>query len=615
MAPRYYLTLSQVCSQVWCNKYSIVLVLLAVKVYTFLLVLRLTLDHLVDLVDTINVSLDHLASTATTIPTQLTQLTNKLVAEQLQQLKSNLKLSLLLLVSVIRALIGFYMEIFLGTFTCLLDAAAQSSVDFALDSAQATLKGLNTTIVAVTSEVESGLEALSSFIESSINTVLSLFSSNDKPSVTSINLSLGKLRNLQIPGSVTDELDSFRLNFDEFDHLKNSTINLITAPLTHFDRTVSGLDLFGPMNSSKMAVANYNSSAAKNVTFDLTEVKNSIGDFKDDAAKLALIMMIVLVSLSVMTMIALVLMEKRNFVKRDNFVISVREKSLPLAIGNALETYQNRTIHYMAKLKLNPRYYWICNYLTSKYAMVGLGIGLVGVLSFILQYCLLLSVENKLQNLIGTVSSPEQTKQLQASLSQYTAQTNNYIKDQSKTLNENVLGWYMKASTNVNDTLTEILNQINLTIHTVTGNTPLSKPFEVVVYCVIGRKLIAVTEGITWLNEHLVIDLPQLPVDLFKDVTETVPLRYGKQLESQMVKATNLLEQMLFIELYVALGFVGIWVIFIVMGIIMMVTPRKRTIGSPKLLTATEKEEYIFPLSSFNTSLSVYSTLNGRPTS
>ena len=615
MAPRYYLTLSQVCSQVWCNKYTIAFVLLAVKVYTFLLILRLTLDHLMDLVDTINVSLDQFASTASNFPALLTQLTNKLIAEQLQQLKSNFKLSLLLLVSVIRALIGFYMEIFLGTFTCLLDAAAQASVNFALDSAQATLKGLNTTIVSVTSEVESGLESISSFIENSINTVLSLFTNGKKPSVTSINLSLGKLRNLQIPGSVTDELDSFRLNLDEFDNLKNSTINLLTAPLTHFDKNVSGLDLFGPIDSSKMVVANYSPSAAKNVTFDLTEVKNSIVDFKNDAARIALIMIIVLASLSVIAMIALVFVERRNFVKRDIFVISVREKSLPLAIGNALETYQNRTIYYMAKLKVNPRYYWICNYLTSKYAMVVIIIGLVGVISRTLQYCLLLSVKNQLKNLIDTVSSPEQTKQHQASLSQYTAQTNNYIEAQSKALNQNLLGWYMKASTNVNDTLTDILHQINLTIHTVTGNTALSKPFEVVVYCVIGRKIVAVTKGITWLNEHLVIDLPQLPVDLFKDVTEAAPLRYGKQLETQMVKATNLLEHMLFIELYVALGFVGIWVIFIVMGIIFMFFPKKRTIGSPKLLTKTEKEEYIFPLSSFKTSLSVYSTLNDRPIS
>lgn len=607
MSPRYYLSLEERYSQVWSNKVTVVLLLLAAKVFLFLLLMNQMLDHIADLVVMTEASLQRLEAVTSDFPDQVVGVLNKLLDTQLTYMVESFESSILLLVSVLKAIISFYVDVFLGTYTCLIDAAARGSVNMAIESVQATVHGINATVVAVTREIDSGLQHISSFIENSVNSLLSIFSDEVHP-VSSIKLSLGKLKNLHIPSSVSDKLDSFLLKVDTFDSLTNSSIEAVTAPITIFANNITNLSHFQFKNHSMFSNVTIKLVGAKKHEIDMSEIKKKIEAVRAYLNKIALTVMVTLLALSFLVIIIYWFRERSNFTKRQNLVTFLLERSQPFEINNALSIYENHTLSYMDKLKVHHRFFWIINYLTTKYALLGLSIGLLGIISFLIQYCLLQVARGKIEEL--SASMPAFTSRFLTQLSNYSDETNAGIQNQAKMFNHDMLGWYTESSISVNQTLTDFLGRLNSTIYTVTGNTPLSKPFEVVVYCVIGRKIIAVTQGITWLHDHLQLKLPEVPLDLFENIADIVPPAYKQQLQEKMQRATSKLANMLYIELYISIGFVFAWIVLVLIGIIIITFSRKQSISGPHLLTEIEKDQYIFPVSTLNVSLSKYSTLN-----
>lgn len=142
----------------------------------------------------------------------------------------------------------------------------------------------------------------------------------------------------------------------------------------------------------------------------------------------------------------------------------------------------------------------------------------MGIISVALQFALVNHVQSHLNNhmesFIGNSSDSSN------SVTNYVRSMNDYINDTQTDMNNELFGNIKETSLSINSTIVNFMDDLNDTLTSIFGKTPLSGAVDTIVYCTIGRKLEKVESGLTWMNRNLNIDLPLLGDDLLDDLQE-----------------------------------------------------------------------------------------------
>ncbi|EMG49733.1 PRM1 Plasma membrane fusion protein PRM1 [Candida maltosa Xu316] len=609
---RNYLNLPEQLTQVYLNKYTVVLLIILIK----LLLLQSTLVKNLSK-ELLNDSICNDDSIQPVLNTM-----HNMIIDNVQKMQTSGILAILLLLHALKHIAIFVVDLFLGTYLCLLNAFLKGTTDFALDSTESVIRAVNITVVAATNEIEEGLLGISSVLNDMVtgfNSIVGMFSGK-KPDVDKyrnmISLSLGDLKDkIMIPGDVLTKIDEFReTSLDGVEKLDNGTQMIVASP---FEKMIKGLDSmrenYDFAGTTPPEVINYREvclkemEKLKDVQTDLVEVVEKISKWIFIGLLLAMVGSIMYVSF----------IQWRKWKRMEQFIHDDRYavvNNSEISLRNKFNIYDNFLLYTLEKrlhFNMNGKVIWILSYMFSKIAQNVFFFGMMGVISVILQFVLVNSVQSSLNNHNQISTYNNITISDPFSAATYIKDMNNYINETQNNVNQELFGNIKEVSVSLNTTIVTFLDDLNSTLQTIFGSTPLSKPITTIVYCTLGRKLEKVESGLTWMNDNLNIEIPLLSKNMQDDLTAFDFTQTNRVI---IDKANDLLEMYkngIWLELYISLGMLGGWLVQVLFGVMILVVryyfgesftdeveeEKRLEISNPYELTEKEKQEYGYPLS------------------
>ena len=160
---------------------------------------------------------------------------------------------------------------------------------------------------------------------------------------------------------------------------------------------------------------------------------------------------------------------------------------------------------------------WFFSYIFHPPALACFLIGFVGLLSVQLQLFALgpiarsyqdkaLSSATDFSNTIATAINENMLNQSAV----YVAQVNAEVDSIQNTINEGVFGWVNSTTSTLNTTLNNFYGEIQDLVETVFGGTILEQPMQDFVFCLIGGKVDALSNALTFMHDNLHVDMPQM---------------------------------------------------------------------------------------------------------
>jgi hypothetical protein len=640
---RPYLNLWERVSQVWFNQWTLVLALMCIKLFIFKLSLVSSIDQISLASAAACTSVNEFGLSIAQYPNESVRQANNFVSRSIDMLELQHIQSLRLLISVVECLIVFWVEVLFGTYTCLVTALMNGTVDLAFDATDALISLVNLTLVAATTEIQKELKGIETIVKkllSTIDKVKDFFNggSHDDASrehVHRINLTLSVLEDIRIPASVTDKIESVRSKVPTFS--TNSTISYIEGGFQDIKSRIAAK----PANTTVQPLPAPNFAPLQVCSPKTSEELNQA--YQMAAKRICRIsqrMMIALIILAIAVIVPMVVLECLKWKRQTEMMIEMRNtlalvpetaesltKKTSCAIYSTINKFDHKIVYYLIRIfHAGPSCQWILSYVFSLRSVTLMFIGAAALITVGLQFLLMGVLISAMQGAATSDQVQDFQHQYRAALAEvaknWTGETNSYITREEKAINNQLFGWVQSTTDHINGTIVVIVNDIGKGI-SFFKHTVFYKPVKSVIYCVIGRKLESIQHGLDWIHEHAVINLPRVSEDrIFQ------PLR-NQNSSSQnisMSSMTNLIsntadkiiasyKDALRIELYIAIAIISLWGFEVVMGLAYSVLQRYRhridsarpplcektlelqanQIGTPQPLTDTQKQLYGYP--------------------
>lgn len=456
--------------------------------------------------------------------------------------------SVSLLVSLSENVIDFMLDLWLGTWVCLLVSAIDGSVDVATNATESLIDFVNGTVSEIANDIDDGLNGLSKVINKAleaIDNVKDFFSEDDDSSeiedkVKTVNLTIESLRSFSIPSSIDEKLTKLSANTPDFKTVKNKTKEAIAVP---FDliraeiKSINTSELIGDKNL--LTVPPLESDDSKICTDNIPLIKSFFGSLKGVLRSCTVAVVVIFTICAVGFMVYVAWSEWREWRRLEQFRDQYRNQYLMLrnpfdayaeskSLENVdiLETYQLVFHKYQSTLarwlatslskdqEIQRNVRWMVAFLTSPTALTLLVISLCGIIMCCIQFIVIALLSNALngEGASMTISSisTSMNQSLNRELADWSNSTNVYINSTEFQINQQVFGWIQNTTTTINGTVTELINDIDLVITKTFNGTILYKPMDTVVACVIGNKLDTIVAAMDWVHNSAQIHLPRV---------------------------------------------------------------------------------------------------------
>lgn len=618
---RAYLNLCERLSQVYLNQLTLMLVLMTLKIFLFRNALSNSISKASDETALVCEYLESYSSMITLIPQKLVNMANQLLLEALEELNIGMVNVVKFMLTIVEYIIIFYVEVLFGTMTCLITAALTGTVDLALDSTELLISSVNLTIIGLADDVQLGLDGLSTILNEVISAyekVESFFTGkkyNGTEYVDLINLTVSALKNIKIPSSVTESIEAIKTNVPTFS--TNSTVEFIE----------SGFDLIKTKVTVKLTqnltIANFSSFP------NLQEIQfcSSTTEFDKDYEKIGNIINRtanwVITALIVACCASIILFAISEYFKWN------RQNNLAEEISATLdqpeETRKSRLLGIISIYQCQPSYLFrkcfnvsliFIPYVFSPYANFILGLAMCSLITVGLQSLILRVLSSEFgkvnEYIVKSILSDFDSTFLAASKN-WTSETNLFLGDQETQLNEELFGWIQSATNTVNGSVNSLMLDLNQGLSIFNG-TVFYSPMRTIVYCVIGRKLEEIQEGLAWVHENAVLTIPQVSENLLSnelssiigsDNSNSTTQSYEAKLESALDRLIDLYKNQLKTELLIAICLLSVWFLQVIFGTILVLVRKNSYLGQrmEKLLHNSsaeaaenhEKKNYLQP--------------------
>ncbi|CAD1808684.1 putative integral membrane protein [Candida parapsilosis] len=570
---RNYLDFFEKSSQIYLNQCTILLFVIIVKI----LLLRNSL------INTISKQLiDESACNDETIQPALNALHN-MMFDNIAKLQYSGIVFIVLIIKTIRALTIFYIDLFLGTYVCLLNAVAKGTTEFAFDVTKSVIQMVNVTIVEATNGIEEGLQGLSTLlndVSTGFDAIKNIFnggdgssSSNARSYQSKINISLGALRDkIAIPGSVMTKINNAKnVSMSELEDMNNTTQTLIETPFDLIISKLQGIKLSNESTRNSTINRIKVKDACMKTVVQVKDTQDHLVQFVETTSKyLFIVMALVLVG-----SIAYAWYTERQQWKRKTGFINELGIDNEVEFRNQENLYSNFVTYTLVKrmgYNVNHKIIWLLSYMSNRLARNILVFAILGQLAAILQFILVNYVHREIQKQIIDISSTSDP----LSISVYIKSINDYINTTQSDLNEELFGEIRSTAIKVNSTIGEFVDNLDSTISDIFGTSNiLASAVNTVVYCTIGRKLLKIEQGCTWLYENLKISIPLVSGSISRDLQQVKVLQPNNVL-TKLDKMIEFYVQSILLELYVALTFLGVWGLQLIIGCILLLTRQRR---------------------------------------
>ncbi|VBB78959.1 Conserved hypothetical protein [Yarrowia lipolytica] len=582
-------------SQTWLNKWTIGLLLVSIKLWMFKMSLSGQLDGAESNSERSCSALERSVSKMMSIPHYTATGMNHVIATAIQKFVSGLIKMVLLIITGVQELLIFAVNMLISTYTCLITLVVQGAVSLAVDTSKHVISFVNDTISTVVPEIEKGLNGLADGLNTATNAFVdlgNLITGKQAEEYTGqidfVKLQLDGLKNVSIPASVNEKLNSVKDKVPDFETVKNEIESLIRKPFQTISKSMNET-LATPLNVSDSLKVPALKSAQFCKDANIPEVYAKLNSGLNTGLKVIISLLLILALIMIVPVAwsewrlwryheelwveqstVDVKQEKRHafhtvlFQAQHKYVTMVKQK---LAWGKKL--YQRNL----------SQWYWA--YILYPYMLTLLLVGLFGILAFLLQLGLLSILKSGLQSLTVLTSEvgADVTETVVREIETWKNDTNLFLNSQETHINKNLLGWVVDYTSTVNTTLSTFIDTMNNGIDSVFKDTPLHGAVQGVTKCLVTLKLQKVADGMGWVSDNAHVTLPRIDKELMshQDIEQEASEK-ADYVSDGIARIIKTVEKLLFTELYIALACLGIWLFMCLIALVyVLIKSRDRT--------------------------------------
>ncbi|CAH0041579.1 unnamed protein product [Clonostachys solani] len=517
-----YLGLRSRLSQIWINRWTVLLLLVLVRVVILIGQLNSNVDDAKDKALSACTKVEDLGSAMASMPHYLSLGVNDMAATGIEKAVDAMLVMLDLLMTGVEAMIYFFISFLVGTYTCLLTALVHGALDVVASVTEDATKAFNTIIDSATGEIQT----ISGGLEKTLNDITkgiedSIFGSI-LPEIPVVNFTepINKLKSFDIKADDFVK-DVRKLNDDipTFDEVQNMTKEAIAIPFNFVRKALN--DSYGNYKFNRDV---FPLAQKEKLTF--CSNNDSLNGFFDGLFRLIAkgkIIFIVVLSLLAIAAIAPMawleikrwrmqqrhakLIDENRYDSMD--VVYISSRSLTSTLGIKFGS------RFTGKRQILAR--WCFAYATSTPALFVLSLAIAGFFSCLCQVIMLQAVKNEVPALSQEVGlfADNVVSSINSVSEGWATDANGIIKGLNSDINDDVLSYVTNATSAVNKTINVFMDTMDDGLQTVFNGTVLLDPIKTVIHCVIGLKIESLQKGLTWVHDNSKITLPLFANDTF----------------------------------------------------------------------------------------------------
>ncbi|KAI4177446.1 MAG: hypothetical protein LQ343_000427 [Gyalolechia ehrenbergii] len=519
-----YLGLRAKLSQIWINRWTILLFLILVRLLFAVADLHGGLGSARSEALSACTGVESIGSSLASMPHYMSRGINEMAASGVEKAVRGLQSMLFMTITGVEELVVFFINMLTSTYLCLITLVVSGSLHVALQIIEGAEEFLNKTLGDIGKDIHKGIDGFQDDLNKFtglLNSVPQVFG-GDKGGIPKLNVdgSLDKLDNLQLPASLNQGLDKLNDSIPTFSEVQNFTNNAIRFPFEEVKKLLNeSLGVF-EFNRSLLPIP-------QKEKLNFCSTNNGISDFFDgiaDTINLARRVFIgVLVVAAILICIPMTYLEIRRWRKLKERAVIVRDHA-----KDPQDVVYTVSRPYTAKLgidlasrakssKKKDLIRWVIAYATTTPALLLLSLAITGLLACLFQYALLKSLEKEVPKLAAEVGdfAGKVVGSLNNASEQWAIGTNRVITDHSNDINHDVFSWVNTTTGAMNDTLDVFIEKTTDVLNKTFGGTVLFDPIREVFNCLIGLKVAGIQKGLTWVHDHAHIDFPLLANDTF----------------------------------------------------------------------------------------------------
>lgn len=231
-----YIGLGARLSQIWINQYTIFLILIIIKITSFVSTLHMLLNTAENSTNSNCNSAETVASHALAAPHDLAYGATVILEKGVQYGILALMTLFYILFQVLQEVAFFALSTLVGTYACLITAAVDEVANVGLNIAEDVIGFANKTVNTVVGTLETSLNAVEQAVGSvadivnQINGVFTKQKNKDVYTIQHIDVNLSGLKNLSIPSTVLSSIEELRTKIPNYETVTNKTKEVIGLP-------------------------------------------------------------------------------------------------------------------------------------------------------------------------------------------------------------------------------------------------------------------------------------------------------------------------------------------------------------------------------------------------
>ena len=512
-----YLGLRARLSQVWLNRWTILILLVLVR----------TLFAVADLEDKINdaradamsscTSMENVGSTIASAPHYMASGVNELTAHGVEKAIDGLMSMLSLTITGVEEVVVFAINLYTQTYLCLITLAISGSLHVALSVIEDVTHFLNETIGAIGKDLHSAIDDFDSGLNKAITGFDKLFGA--KVPQLNVGSDLDKLDHLQLPAGLDQGLQKLNSSIPNFGEVNNLTQTALRFPFEELKKLVANHTGHYTFNRSLFPVPGKEKISFCSSNDGINDFFNGLIDVEVTAKKVAIAVLVILAVAVIgpMTWWEIqrwkMMQKKAHYLNEHAFdsLDAVYVVSRPYSSMVGIEVAKKATDDYRRRTLIR----WCIAYCTSPPALFLLSLGLAGVFSGLCHYFTLRALTHEIPQLTQDVDAfADKIVSTVNNVSvKWANETNGVILDMSDRINHDVFGWVNISTSALNHTLNVATDEMIKALNVTFGGTILYDPIMEVYNCLIGLKVAGIEKALTWVQDHAHIDFPLLPND------------------------------------------------------------------------------------------------------
>ncbi|KAJ9619280.1 plasma membrane fusion protein prm1 [Taxawa tesnikishii (nom. ined.)] len=493
-----YLGLRARLSQIWINRWTVLLLLVLIRTLIAIASLDTNLDSARTQALSACTSVENVGSAMASMPHYMSQGVNELSADGIEKAINGLMQMLLLSITGVEELVVFVINLLTSTYVCLITLAVGGSLHVAVSVAEDVGDFLNSTVKDVgqgLGDIVSGFDtAMNGFLKGVDDVGSFLSGKHLTPPTIDLNDSIAKLDSLQLPAGYDQGLQKLNASIPTFAQVNNFTNNAIRLPFEEVKKILNESMGTYAMNRS---------------LFPLTFCSDNqgINDFFDDLVHIEhLAKKIFLVVLLLAAILACIPMAYRE-IRRYRFM-QERAKLIKSDSRDPMDS-----VYLVSRPYTSSAGVWLSEMFSSsrRKTLVRWSV------AYATTYILLKAVEKEVPALTEEVGAfaDKVVDSLNNASMQWAIGTNDIINSTNAKINHDVFGWVNTTTTAVNHTLNVFVDGMVDALNDTFGGTVLYEPILDVLNCLVLLKIEGIEKGLTWVSDHAYIDFPLLPNDTF----------------------------------------------------------------------------------------------------